>query len=330
MTTIKKRYKLKYNNIFKILIILLIPIVVFVLYNNYVKLDKKEKKKINKKHIEERIKEEDKFKLNYSKTISIPKNILDTVSNSNPSIVISDENGIVLANTKENDRREGASTTKIFIGYAALKLLDLEKDKIIESQYSLDECNPYCNNRLETDEKLDVIEASTYVFPDSSNSVATDIAIAIGKKYNKVKNEEEAEEKGLTKINEFIKELGCTNTHLGNANGLNTTPKETDNNFEISTGYPKDNSIDGMSANDLALVTTLAMKDNNFAQGIKTNSKIFYIKSGKGFFCHGVWGFSYNNKMYYITILGVNCNKGDDKNLLVNSLYNWTIKDLIN
>ena len=325
MSTIKKIYKLKYKNIIKLLIILLIPIVIFILINNYIKLDKKE----NNKNTEENVNAKEEFKLNYSNSISISKNILDTVNNSNPSIVISDENGIVLANIKENDRREGASTTKIFVGYAALKLLDLEKDKIIESQYSLDECNPYCNNKLEIDEELDVVEASTYVFPDSSNSVATDLAIAIGKKYNKVKNDKEAEEKGLNKINEFIKELGCTNTHLGNANGLNYTPKETDNNFDINTGYPKDNSKDGISANDLALATTLAMKDNNFAQGIKTNSKIFYIKAGKGFFCHGVWGFSYKNKMYFITILGVNCNKGDNQKKLVDALYNWTIKDLI-
>ena len=311
MSTVKKRYKLKYKNIFKLFIILLIPIVVFVLFKNYNKLNIKDNKHTNKKHIETRIKEEEKFKLNYSRSIPIPKNILDTVSNSNPSIVISDENGIVLANIKGNDRREGASTTKIFVGYAALKLLDLENDKIIESKYSLEECDPYCNNKLEIGEELDVIDASTYVFPDSSNSVATDIAIAIGKKFNNVNTDKEAEEKGLNKINGFIREIGCTNTHLGNANGLNYTPKEEDNNFDINTGYPKNNSKDGISANDLALVTTLAMKDNNFAQGIKTNSKIFYIKSGKGFFCHGVWGFSYKNK-------------------LLNSLYNWTIKDLIN
>ena len=327
MTSIKKKYKVKYKNILKLLIILLIPIVVLNMYKSINTNNKPNKNNNNK--IEKKIKTKETFKLDYSKSVEIPNNILEIVNNSDPSIVISDENGKVLASRKEHDRREGASTTKVFVGYAALNLLDLEKDKIIGTQYSLDECNPYCRNNIEVGSELNVIDAATYVFPDSANSVATDISIAIGKKYYKVNNDQEAEQKGLEKINEFIKEIGCTNTHLGNANGLNTTPNDNDNNFDINTGYPKDNCIDGISANDLALITTLAMKDKNFRDRIKNNDKLLYIKAGKGIFCHGVWQFNYKNKLYYISLLGINCNKGDDKSILINELYNWTIKELI-
>jgi len=327
MTNTKKKYKVKYKNILKLLIILLIPIVVLNMYKN--QTHNKIIKKTNSNKIEKKVKTKETFKLDYSKSVEIPNSILDLVKNSNPSIVISDENGKVLASRKEHDRREGASTTKVFVGYAALNLLDLEKDKIIGTQYSLDECNPYCRNNIEVGSELNIVEAATYVFPDSANSVATDISIAIGKKYYKVNNDQEAEQKGLEKINEFIKEKGCTNTHLGNANGLNTTPNDNDNNFDINTGYPKENCIDGISANDLALITTLAMKDKNFRNGINNNDKLLYIKAGKGFFCHGVWQFNYKNKLYYISLLGINCNKGDDKNKLINELYNWAIKELI-
>ena len=59
------------------------------------------------------------------------------------------------------------------------------------------------------------------------------------------------------------------------------------------------------------------------------NSNTFYIKSGTQKFCHGVWGFNHNGNRYYIVILGVNCNKGDNKCRIFEDLYNWAVTSVI-
>ena len=329
MNNKKKRIKLKYKNI--ILLILIIIIQIIVIYTVNINNNKNEiatKIKISKKQFHKKIKNNELNKLNYNKSIEITEEILKNI-NSDPSIIIVDSKGNVLAHRKENDRREGASTSKIFVGYAALKLLNKE-DKIIGTEYSIKECSPYCNNKINIGEELNVIKAATYVFPDSANSVATDISIAIGKKYYNADTEEKNARLGIEKINNYLKEIGCTNTHLGNANGLNTTPTDNDNNFDKITGYPTENCIDGISANDLALVTVKAMTNNDFSNEIKNNldDGIYYIKSGRGYLCHGVWGFNYINEKYYIILLGTNCNL-DDRTKIINELYNWSTNELI-
>ena len=325
----KKRIKLKYKNIFKLLVIILIPIFILTLINKTI-LSNTIKKESPTKQIEKKVAIKELNELNYNNSVDIKDNIINKLKYSDPSIIITDDKGNVLAHRKENDRREGASTTKIFVGYVALSLLDISKDTIVGSEYSLKECSPYCNNKIDVGRELNVIDAATYVFPDSSNSVATDISIAIGKKYSNATTDVEKEKKGLEIINNYLKENGCTNTHLGNANGLNNTPTDFDNQFDIKTGYPINNSIDGISANDLALITIKAMKNTNFSERINDSNKegLYYIKAGRGYFCHGVWGINHMNKKYYIIILGINCNL-DDKNTLVTELFDWTVKELI-
>ena len=128
------------------------------------------------------------------------------------------------------------------------------------------------------------------------------IAIDIAKKHTNVSSDEDAYFKGLDMINDFIKKAGCSKTVLPSSSGVNYNyklKKFVGNKNGIST------SIYGMTASDLALVTINAMKDPNFSKGINfgrngicppPDSNSFFIKSGTQSYCHGVWGFNYNNK----------------------------------
>lgn len=273
-------------------------------------------------------------KLDYSNSIEVPNSVLKNGSHSNLSIVVVDENGVVLAHKNPNVQREGASTSKIFTGYAAVKLLDPTTDKVV--------CTKYAQNMkymgtpdVKVGQVFTVSQAATRDFPGSSNITTANIAIAIGKKYYNTKSDEEAYFNGLDKINEYIKSIGCSNTRLPSSSGVNYDYKVKKFVFD-SNGFPKGNY--GVTANDLGIVTILAMKDTNFSKGINygkngicppPDSNSFYIKSGTQAYCHGVWGFNYNSKRYYVVILGVNCNKGDNKCTLFKDIYNWSKKELI-
>ena len=185
-------------------------------------------------------------------------------------------------------------------------------------------------------QKFTVGQTATKDFPGSSNITTANIAIAIGKKYYNVSSDEDAYFKGMDKINEFIKESGCTKSVLPCSSGVNynyKTKKWTGNKNGIATG------IYGITANDLGLVTINAMKDETFAKGINygkngictpPDKNSFFIKSGTQAYCHGVWGFNYNNKRYYVVILGVNCkNSSDNKCTIFKDIYNWSINSLL-
>ena len=278
-------------------------------------------------------------KLNYSKAIDIPSSVLSNASNSNPSIVITGEDGTVLAKRLPDTLREGGSTTKVFTGYAAIKLLDLNNDYVYGSSYVTNFVGQYNNHTLASDQKITVSQAATRGFPGSSNSAAEAIAVAIGKKYNNLSSDKEAHTAGVKKINEFIKTIGCSESNLGNGSGLDFSPA---GHMRFSKdGMPS--SSEGHTANDLSVVTIVAMKDKDFLASYSSNTNkgyaelannrdkdgLFFIKSGTGYQCHGIWGFNYSGKRYYIAILGINCNAGDDKYKVVNSLYNWSKNSLI-
>ena len=258
--------------------------------------------------------------MNYNNAVSIPNEALRNASHSNPSIVIVDDAGNVLASKDPNIRREGGSTTKVFSGFALVKLMDPEKDVVRGTQYAIDIIGEYNNHTLEVGQTFSISKAATYSFPDSSNSTANDIAIAIGRKYYTCYSDEDAFNKGMKAINDFYNKMGLVNTHLYNPSGLNGTNGHND---FFDDGMPKNGCKDGHTANDLAVVTIEAMKDKYFAAGIndRNNNGLFFIKSGTGRQGHGIWGFNYKNKRYYISILGIN--HVDNKYTVANDLYNW-------
>lgn len=271
--------------------------------------------------------------LDYSNSKEISSYALRNASHSDPSIVIVDDEGKVLASRKPDIRREGGSTTKVFAGYAAVKLLDPERDTVTGTHYAIDSCGVFNSNPQGVGQKFSVAKAATYAFPDSSNSTATNIAVAIGRKYYNCSSDKDAFNKGMVKINEFYDTLDLVDTHLGNSNGLDFFP--AGHNEFYKNGMPKPGCEDGHTANDLAVVTIDAMKDDYFASGInsRNNNGLFFIKSGTGWQCHGIWGFNHNGKRYYISMLGITCNKSagipDNKYTVVKDLYNWTISSLI-
>ncbi len=267
--------------------------------------------------------------LNYSNAVEVPNDVLKNATHSDPSIVITDEEGYVLAERKALVRREGGSTTKVFAGYAAIKLLDPETDVITGTQFAVDAVGKWNGAPIGVGNKFSIPKAATYNFPGSSNTTATDIAVAVGRKYYNCSSDEDAFHKGMKKINEFYSDMNLADTHLGNTSGLDFYPKGHMRFFP--NGLPRDGCEDGHTANDLAIVTIEAMKEEYFSSGIRgrNNEGLFFVKSGTGYQCHGIWGFNYKGKRYYISQLGINCDAGDDKYKVVNDLHNWAITNLI-
>lgn len=271
--------------------------------------------------------------LNYNNSINVPIEVLKNASHSDPSIVIVDDTGNVLAQRKPHVLREGASTTKVFTGYAAVKLLDIENDKIVGTQYVTDYVGDFNSHSIAPGQSITVLEAATRGFPDSSNTGSESIAVAIGYKMHNCTSDEEAHKKGIEEINKFIKSIGCEESNLRNGSGLGACWDS--NNHVCKYGH---------TANDLAIIGIDAMQDEKFlksyvsntsnnnaklAKNVNTNG-LFFIKSGTGYFCHGIWGFNNKGKRYYITMLGINCNQSsDNKYTVVNDLYQWSINSLI-
>ena len=267
--------------------------------------------------------------MNDSNAKQIPTSILSGAPHSNLSVVVSDDNGNVLAQKDSNLLREGGSTTKVFTGLAAVKLLDPTKDTVIATQYA--ENMPYMGGTdVSVGQKLSVSEAATKSFPGSSNVTTANIAIAIGKKYANPSSDQDAYNKGMEKINSFLKEIGCSKTKLVSSSGVNYNYTENKWGEFDENGYAKGEY--GITAMDLALAATIAMKDEYFASGIseRNNNGLFFIKSGTQGYKHGIWGFNHNGKRYYISALGFNFKvDGDTRETVINSIYNWSIKNVM-
>ncbi|MBR3199271.1 MAG: hypothetical protein IKG27_04580 [Bacilli bacterium] len=280
--------------------------------------------------------------INYSSSISIPDSLWKShASKSDPSIVVADSKGKILASRLPDLRREGGSTTKVFAGYAALKLLK-PTDTIIGTKYVQDNSDLKHGDDLKDGRKISVLLAATRNFPGSYNLTADNIPLAIGRKYYSSSSDKDAYSKGLQKMNVLFRQIGCTNTLLGNGSGLNGRFMATGYSGFDKRGATKNSSGTGFSAHDLVIVTNEAMKDINFAGHFKDRNKegLFFIKSGTQSCAHGVWGFNKKGKRYYIAVLGVACEQtyGRKKSESIRSgardaigkdVYNWAIKNLI-
>ena len=268
-------------------------------------------------------------KLRYTNAVEIPDSVLQAASQSDLSIIVIDDTGNVLAQRKSDVLREGGSTTKVFMGYAAIKLLDPEKDIVVSTQYA--ENMPYMGDPdVKVGQKLSVSQAATKDFPGSSNITTANIAIAIGKKYYNTSSDSDAYFQGMEKINEFLKQSGCEKTKLVSSSGVNYNYKKGKWGEFDSNGISKGEY--GITAAELALIGMSAMKDEYFASGIsgRNNNGLFFIKSGTQAYKHGIWGFNHNGKRYYLVALGFNFSKEGDKRTQVSrDIYNWTIKNLI-
>ena len=201
-------------------------------------------------------------KMKYTNAIEIPSNVLNNASHSDPSIVITDDKGNVLAQRKPHLLREGASTTKVFTGYAAVKLLDVEHDKVTGTSYITNYVGEYNNHSVAPGQTITVLEAATRGFPDSSNTGSESIAVALGYKLHNCSSDEDAHKEGIKEINKLAKSIGCKETNLRNGSGLGTC--WTDSNHKDVCTY-------GHSANDLSIVTIEAMKDKNFVKSYIMN-----------------------------------------------------------
>ena len=267
--------------------------------------------------------------MNSSNAKSIPSSVLAGAPHSNLSVVVSDDKGNILAQKDPDVLREGGSTAKVFTGLAAVKLLDPKKDKVLCTKYAQN--MPYMGDPdVRVGDQYSVAKAATKDFPGSSNITASNIAIAIGKKYNNCSSDEDAYNKGMEKINAFLKSAGCKKTQLISSSGVNYNYTQKKWGYFDHNGYAKGKY--GETASDLALVATLAMEDEYFASGIKGRNSdgIFFIKSGTQAYKHGVWGFNYKGKRYYIAILGFNHKvDGDTRGTVSKSIYNWAIKSVI-
>ena len=276
--------------------------------------------------------------MNYSNAVEIPDYLWKNHVrwDTDPSIVVVDDSGNVLAQRKPNVRREGASTTKVFSGYAALKLLDVNNDVVTTTQFI---CSNTDNSKgVAVGTKTSVVDAATRDFPGSDNARADSIPLAIGYKYYSGSSDKDAYTVGLEKMNDLYRQIGCTNTNIGSGSGVISF---NDSGWRSQDIYGIQTYSDGTghTANDLALVTIEAMKDENFAGHFsnRNNEGLFYIKSGTGHCGHCIWGFNHNGKRYYISILGMNCNwsqgsqdvKHISKERTVKDIYNWVITDLI-
>ncbi len=269
------------------------------------------------------------FSMNHANAKSIPSSVLAGAPHSNLSVVIADDNGNILAEKDSDVLREGGSTTKVFTGLAAVKLLDPTQDIVVCTQYAQN--MPYMGDPdVRVGQKLTVSQAATKNFPGSSNITTANIAIAIGKKYGNPSSDAEAYAQGMDKINEFLVNVGCQKTKLVSSSGVNYYYQGKKWGQFDSNGLSK--GTFGITASDLALVTTIAMQDENFAKGIhgrNSNGK-FFIKSGTQAYKHGIWGFNHNGKRYYIAALGFNFHvDGDTRSNVSQALYQWAIKELI-
>ncbi len=277
-----------------------------------------------------------------SEAVSIPDSLWKKhASKSDPSIVVADSNGNILAAREPDLRREGGSTTKVFAGYAALKLLK-PNDIITGARYVQSNSGLKHSDDLTTGRQISVVNAATRGFPNSYNLTADNIPLAIGRKYYSGLTDKEFYSKGLQKMNDLYKQIGCTNTKIGNGSGLNGDFEATGYSGFDSRGATKDANGTGFSASDLVLVTIEAMKDKNFAEHFKNrdNEGLFFIKSGTQSCSHGIWGFNRNGKRYYIAVLGVGCEqtygrkkseqiRTSARNAIVNDVYSWTINNIL-
>ena len=268
-------------------------------------------------------------KLYYDGAVEVPKSVLNAASKSDLSIVVADDEGKVLAYRKADALREGGSTTKVFTGYAAVKLLDPESDIIVCTQYAQN--MPYMGDPdVTVGQKFSVAKAATYKFPGSSNIMTANIAIAIGKKYYNSTDDKNAYVQGMELINKFLKDAGCEKTKLVSSSGVNYNYSKGKWGEFDDNGYSK--GEDGITANDLALIVIDAMKDEYFASGIsgRNSNGLFLIKYGTQSYKHGIWGFNYKGRRYYIIALGFNFKQEGDKRAQVSkNIYNWTINNLI-
>ncbi len=267
--------------------------------------------------------------MNNTNAKSIPSSVLAGAPHSNLSVVIADDNGNILAEKDPDLLREGGSTTKVFTGLAAVKLLDPTQDIIISTQYAQN--MPYMGDPdVKVGQRLTVSQAATKDFPGSSNITTANIAIAIGKKYYNTSSDADAYNKGMDKINEYLMEVGCKRTKLVSSSGVNYNYGA--NRWGEFDGNGISKGTFGITASDLVLVTTVAMKDEYFASGIggRNNNGLFYIKSGTQAYKHGIWGFNHKGKRYYIALLGFNFHvDGDTRGTVSKSVYNWAIKNLM-
>ena len=288
--------------------------------------------------------------MNYSNAVEIPDSLWKSHdSTADPSIVVVEENGNVLASRKADVRREGGSTNKVFAGYAAVKLLDVNSDVITGTRYVYN-ISSSKNDFFGKSEgaTMSVINAAADTFPGSQNRVADSIPLAIGRKYYNGSDNNEAYSVGIAKMNELYKQVGCTNTNICDGSGINGIFGCVRNNFD-GKGITRNPNGNGFSANDLAVVTIQAMQDENFlksyitygnsqADPVKAQDRnvegLFYVKSGTQMCGHGVWAFNKNGKRYYIVILGIKCKASNNardsaKKAITNDVYNWAINNLI-
>lgn len=277
--------------------------------------------------------------MKYYGAVDVPIEILNIAPRSDLSIVVSEENGRVLAQRKPFALREGGSATKVFTGYAAAVLLDPEKDIITCTSYAQN--MPYMGaSDVYVGQKLTVQQAATRGFPGSSNVTTANIAIAIGKKYHNCSSDADAYNKGMEEINKLLKKEGCKQTHIPSSSGVNYNYTTNSWSFK-DDGYSL--GTDGITANDLTLIGIEAMKNKVFLESYimnthedkelarnKNKDGLFWIKSGTQGYKHGIWAFNKNGKRYYITLLGVNFSvEGDKRSQLINAIHKWALSDLI-
>jgi len=189
------------------------------------------------------------------------------------AIVIDYDSGEILFSKDPDKQMYPASTTKIMTALLALENLDLDTNVVIDSETPFTDGNRIY---LFEDEVISIRDLLHALLIESANDAAVALAKAVSGDMNTF----------VALMNSRAKELGATNTHFANPNGL-----------------PNDEHL--TTVHDMALIARKAFENDVFREIVKKVNYIIaptekqpesrYLKSGNRF----LWGTGSGNQIYY-------------------------------
>ena len=160
---------------------------------------------------------------------------------SQAAILVDSKDGTVIYEKNSNERMYPASTTKILTAIIALESCSLN-DRITASPNAINSIKSgYTNANIQVGEELSMEDLLYALLIKSANEAANVIAEYIAGSTDNFAN----------MMNAKANELGCTNTHFVNANGVHD-----DNHYT--------------TASDLAIIAEYCMKNETFRKMVST------------------------------------------------------------
>lgn len=162
---------------------------------------------------------------------------------SKSAYLMEEDTGTVLYSKKANTKHYPASITKIMTALVAIENSDLDEKVSFSEEAVYNNEGDTSNIGRDVGEKMTMEECLYGMMLESANECAWAIAEHVGG----------TEKKFVKMMNEKAEELGCTNTHFNNPNGLPDEKHWT-------------------TAHDMALIAQAAFKNDTFARIVGTST----------------------------------------------------------